>query len=368
MDALDTAMRERSKAIEANLGYIERGWNGIKSAAKDAWDAMLNVGRSATIGDQLYKAQAELERKLNEPLAVDNPAMRASREKGIERLRAEIWALQEKANAEDMAAAASEHHAQQLQARTKWDEAGNKFLKDSERLERDLAKAREEGAAAGKTQAEIETRLQQIRDSYNKKTGGGASAENKELRDRQRIYAELVGVSSTYYSELENYQKQRAAGVVTEEQYVAAVEKLIAKQPFATELAKESAKAAKEEAAALNEAAQQRYKAAQAAEQSVNGLMAGNQQLRDEIQLIGLSAAEQMEVIRLREEAVLLVKEQHLAEMARAEDLTGTMTRERIALEQEIELRRERLNLMGDKATKEQFAESNREMNREWQR
>lgn len=113
---------------------------------------------------------------------------------------------------------------------------------------------------------------------------------------------------------------------------------------------------------------QQRLKIAQAAEQSVESLTTGNQQLRDEIQLIGLSATEQMEVIRLREEAVLLVKEQHLAEMQRADDLTGTMTRERIALEQEIELRRERLNLMGDKATKEQFAESNREMTREWQR
>lgn len=113
---------------------------------------------------------------------------------------------------------------------------------------------------------------------------------------------------------------------------------------------------------------QQRLKIAQAAEQSVDSLATGNQQLRDEIQLIGLSATEQMEVLRLREESVLLVKGQHLAEMKRSEDLTGTMTRERIALEQEIELRRERLNLMGDKATKEQFAESNREMNREWQR
>lgn len=60
MEALDGAMRERGKTIKDSLGYIERGWNAIKGAASDAWDAMLNVGRAATINDQLAVVQKEL--------------------------------------------------------------------------------------------------------------------------------------------------------------------------------------------------------------------------------------------------------------------------------------------------------------------
>ena len=74
-------------------------------------------------------------------------------------------------------------------------------------------------------------------------------------------------------------------------------------------------------------------------------LHAGNKALREEIELIGLGATQQAEVLRLRAQSVLLTKEQQLAEMERAAQLTGTMTREHVALEQEIELLRERLAL-----------------------
>lgn len=47
------AMGSRADEILGNLGTIERSWLGLKDAAKGAWDAMLDVGRKATLQDQL---------------------------------------------------------------------------------------------------------------------------------------------------------------------------------------------------------------------------------------------------------------------------------------------------------------------------
>lgn len=176
-------------------------------------------------------------------------------------------------------------------------------------------------------------------------------AGGEKLTDSQRLRVQFA-------QELQTSLKGLSAAKVAE--YTADLDRLEALERENT--------ARKEFLAIAEQERQQRLKIAQAAEQSVDSLATGNQQLRDEIQLIGLSATEQMEVLRLREESVLLVKEQHLAEMKRAEDMTGTMTRERIALEQEIELRRERLNLMGQKAQREQFAEFSKQTEQEWRR
>lgn len=58
INAYASAMQERSTQIENNLGAIETAWQFVKSAAAEAWDEMLGVGRSATLEEQL----AELEK------------------------------------------------------------------------------------------------------------------------------------------------------------------------------------------------------------------------------------------------------------------------------------------------------------------
>lgn len=53
MDALAQTMETRAAQIEGNLGLLEQGWRGIKSAAAEAWDEMLGVGREQTLEEQL---------------------------------------------------------------------------------------------------------------------------------------------------------------------------------------------------------------------------------------------------------------------------------------------------------------------------
>jgi len=52
-DAYANAMQQRSADIQQNLGLLEQAWHSLSSAAKGAWDTMLNVGREQTVADKL---------------------------------------------------------------------------------------------------------------------------------------------------------------------------------------------------------------------------------------------------------------------------------------------------------------------------
>lgn len=52
-DAYADAINSRSNEIVSQLGYIERGWVGIKDAASEAWDWTKNIGRDDTLEQQL---------------------------------------------------------------------------------------------------------------------------------------------------------------------------------------------------------------------------------------------------------------------------------------------------------------------------
>lgn len=371
----------RAGEMERNLGTVERGWIAVKDAAKSAWDAILNVGRASTSVDQLAEVRKQIAQRENQianggfgtnegGAAFGRPSQAAT-----ERLRAELAGLQAKAAALEGVAYATRVSAEEerkrgeaVKAGAAFDKAGEKYLSDKARMERELAAARVQGAEAGRSQAEIEKRLSEIRASYAKKGGGGVAAENKELRDQQRIFAELAGVSSTYYSELANYQKQRAAGVVTEDQYVAAVEKLIQKQPFAVELAKEETEANKALTKAYAEAAAERIKTIQSMERAADGLQSQNDALRDEIELIGLSTEQQTLVLEQRNDVIILTKEATLAELERQSAITGTQTRAEIALASEIEALKERNALLGAKGVKNAAVDAAKTAEDEWRK
>lgn len=366
--AFADTLTSRAGEMERNLGTVERGWLRVKDAAKGAWDAILNVGRADTVGDRLSVARATLEQKLNTPLTVDNAAMRGSREKAIAALRQEISLLSEQERMTRRGAEAEAQRAEQMKAQVSFDKAGEKFLTDKVRMERELAAARVQGAAAGRTQAEVEKRLGEIRASYAKKGGSSVATENKDLRDQQRIFAELADVSSTYYSELAAAQEQRAKGNIGEAQYIAYVNDLIQKQPFAVALAKDEAAANVALSKAYAEAAAERIKTIQSMERAADGLQSQNDALREEIELIGLSAAQQTQVLQQRNEAIILTKEATLAELERQSAVTGTQTRVEIALAAEIAALKERNALLGAKGVKNAAVDAAKTAADEWQK
>lgn len=60
-DAYEKGLNRTSSSVKANLGYLETSWNAVKNAAKEAWDAALNVGRKDTLDQQI----AALDKQLN---------------------------------------------------------------------------------------------------------------------------------------------------------------------------------------------------------------------------------------------------------------------------------------------------------------
>lgn len=47
------ALTTRSNRVIENLGYVESAWKTVKNAAKEAWDAFLDIGRETTIEQKL---------------------------------------------------------------------------------------------------------------------------------------------------------------------------------------------------------------------------------------------------------------------------------------------------------------------------
>jgi hypothetical protein len=59
------AISSRADLIKSKLGLVETAWDGVKSAAKGAWDAALDIGREDTFEQKLVKLEDRLNRVRN---------------------------------------------------------------------------------------------------------------------------------------------------------------------------------------------------------------------------------------------------------------------------------------------------------------
>ncbi|WP_337239187.1 phage tail length tape measure family protein [Proteus faecis] len=60
IDAYAQSINDGANDIVENLGYLESAWLGIKNTAKKGWDAMLNIGRTETLNDQIREQESLL--------------------------------------------------------------------------------------------------------------------------------------------------------------------------------------------------------------------------------------------------------------------------------------------------------------------
>lgn len=58
--AYEEGLSRTAASVQKNLGSLETGWNAVKSAAKAAWDAALNIGREDTLDQQIKKLDDQL--------------------------------------------------------------------------------------------------------------------------------------------------------------------------------------------------------------------------------------------------------------------------------------------------------------------
>ncbi len=60
-NAYAEALSSRADKIKENLGTIESAWDLVKNAAKGAWDAVLDIGREATLAEKLKVLKDQLQ-------------------------------------------------------------------------------------------------------------------------------------------------------------------------------------------------------------------------------------------------------------------------------------------------------------------
>ena len=111
-----------------------------------------------------------------------------------------------------------------------------------------------------------------------------------------------------------------------------------------------------------------RLKTVQTMEQAAASVQASNDSMREEIELMGLTEEQQVRVLQQRNQTIILTKEATLAELERATAITGTMTREQIALAAEIEALKERNELLGAKGVKNTAVEAAKKAEDEWKK
>lgn len=90
---LSNALKQRADEVKNNLGTIERAWFDVRSAAARGWDAILGVGRTATLQTQLDDVSKKLADARQ--AASGNSVMSSLYAPQIDRLVAQQAALQE---------------------------------------------------------------------------------------------------------------------------------------------------------------------------------------------------------------------------------------------------------------------------------
>ena len=330
-------LNERKDAIIRNLGSIEKAWAAIKKEAGYAMDAFLDIGRSKTLETRLEKAQAALASYQGTlPGKRTAEQVEAVREFGGEDgLKREIAGLQELIENQRKSAQMERERAAAVKASGELAQGALKYETDLEKQRREVLSATEKYETALKNQNLTQEQRNRLEADYinlvsgvtavKEKSGRSSTtaAENKELRDQLRVFADLAGVSSTYYAELANYQKQRANGVITEQQYVQAVETLIQKQPFAVAAAKAHAEAIKDEAKAAAASAKTLSAWYEVRERESQGLQNQINARREDVMLMGMSAEAVAEYTQAKYEQLAAEKEAYAAALESASFYAG---------------------------------------------
>ena len=331
-EAYADASITRTRQLEEQLGTIERGWRAITETAKEAWDAMLAVGRKQTPLDQLQVLQKELaanERRTDRADSYDPASGR--RRTGADGRRQEIL-----------------DQIRDLQASVYWTGA--------------LAAAQAKAAADTKTYTEAQTELERslkraAEEQQRQVAAGKALAQQMALTE--------AGFSGSFLEDWKKLEVAHKAGALSADAYAQAHDRLIKQQPVLQAMAKAAFDAAtavqaarKAESDGIDAYLRQQKDAAIAAVQSARDR---RNALQDEEQAAALAQATNISLARAIETVAIARLQERL------QQLDGESPAAK-ALRDEIALRREVLTLMGRKETREANVQAARDAGAAWQR
>lgn len=355
------AMEARKNEMVANLGYIERAWMGVTGAAKGAWDAMLNVGRGTTDEQNLAQLRENLARhqERNATLGIKEGKATADLKEQIRLLEKKITLANDGATAQAQGAKAVEHQAE-------WSKIVNANKSKEKQQEEEILRIRNAGKAAGKEQVEIEREIS----AYKARTAdkGVSGAASRELERQRSLLAELAGLSGDFYKEWESLTKQFQQGKISQEDLVRLQSVLLAKQPAMVAAAKEEQHLLEQRARAWQEIQRTQERAQQQALEALQrGAKAAEQQvqrLQEEEAAASLAASANIPLAEAVERVALARAEDNY-QKALGQAADGATL---LALQKEIDARREIVGLVRGKETREGIKKTADEAEKELKR
>lgn len=214
-DAANLAQSTYADAIAAQkdrvLGALsdwERGWIRIKKISSEAVDSLLGAGRGTT---DYEKITAALRQRDQIEASIDK-AEQERDVKAADRFRAQltrntqiIASLRAKSDAEKAAAKAEEAASNKRDAGVQFDKIGSQFKPRIQQRDDEVTKVTNLGVLAGKTKAEIDTLVKEVKQKYSDLNNAGIVA----LEAQQKLEAEKLTGS---IADLESKHKQALVG------------------------------------------------------------------------------------------------------------------------------------------------------------
>lgn len=224
-EAYADAILNRTSQLQEHVGLLEKAWRGLAGGAKAAWDAMLGIGRGSTVEEQLQKqvqVVADLQKKHDDYVSRFGGG-RNNSEALLNAAQAQLIDLQGQAN-EAVAKAMSESATQAREkARNQWIKDDDKYLSKAQQRDREIAKARNDGAEGGFSEKEINARIAQIEEKYQEKGGkkGGSTAPASRRLDLSEIQNAAKEEVRTIDGQQKDLERLRQSGLVDEQGYYA---------------------------------------------------------------------------------------------------------------------------------------------------
>lgn len=221
-DTYEQGLNRTSDSIKKNLGLLERSWGAVKSAAKEAWDAALNVGREDTLDQQIAALDKQLNdianaRKLNKSDGFDNLVPNDSfRVEALEAEKTQKLVLKAE---EDRRAAARGFQQQQQQQALSDQVSLNKLRKETE------TNADKRARELGEYRMLVERRIIQARASGDKSLLISPEQQSKDIANindkykdpkvaRTPLYREDAGIRALDQARQQYAVLQRQNGLI----------------------------------------------------------------------------------------------------------------------------------------------------------
>lgn len=216
-DSLDS----RASRMAENLGTLEKGWRGIKSAIAETADALLSLGRGTGPEAQLAKTQVTIA-QLESQIAGRNSRGQATGDLDarLAAAKAFVETQQETVRLGQRAAAEQARQVAATQALVDFDKLRENSLSNQEKRTREIARATELARISGASAVELARVVENINEKY-KDTAGLERQRAQVQLELERIKNAAEEQVNAISSAEKVLEARRQAGLVSEGDYYA---------------------------------------------------------------------------------------------------------------------------------------------------